>query len=108
MTGTRSKRLDVLVSWGFLSATAMADPVVFVWRPRPALKPGDVPATPFPFAVLVGGSAHRGARPATRHAQSWSRGGATRTLNRWFWRPVLYQFSYTPPRSAVARSRAPG
>ena len=27
---------------------------------------------------------------------SESRGGATRTLNRWFWRPVLYQLSYTP------------
>src|SRR4051812_22594673 len=27
---------------------------------------------------------------------SQSRGGATRTLNRWFWRPVLYQLSYTP------------
>src|SRR6266496_2416553 len=25
-----------------------------------------------------------------------SRGGATRTLNRRFWRPVLYQLSYTP------------
>src|SRR5262245_22867529 len=25
-----------------------------------------------------------------------SRSGATRTLNRWFWRPVLYQLSYAP------------
>jgi hypothetical protein len=25
-----------------------------------------------------------------------NRGGATRTLNRRFWRPVLYQLSYTP------------
>ncbi len=25
-----------------------------------------------------------------------SRGGGTRTRNRWFWKPVLYQLSYTP------------
>ena len=25
------------------------------------------------------------------------RGDRTRTCNRWFWRPVLYQLSYTPP-----------
>src|SRR5262249_24001515 len=33
-------------------------------------------------------------RHVVQHRQS--RGGATRTLNRWFWRPVLYQLSYTP------------
>src|SRR4026207_831049 len=27
------------------------------------------------------------------------RGDRTRTCNRWFWRPVLYQLSYTPPDS---------
>src|SRR5688572_6925 len=27
------------------------------------------------------------------------RGDRTRTCNRWFWRPVLYQLSYTPPRT---------
>lgn len=32
-----------------------------------------------------------------------SRGGATRTLNRWFWRPVLYQLSYTPIRNRLTR-----
>src|SRR5262249_28207274 len=32
----------------------------------------------------------------TSNAKSESRGGATRTLNRRFWRPVLYQLSYTP------------
>ncbi len=31
----------------------------------------------------------------------WSgRGDRTRTCNRWFWRPVLYQLSYTPPSDA--------
>ena len=34
------------------------------------------------------------------------RGDRTRTCNRWFWRPVLYQLSYTPttvPRYFVSR-----
>jgi hypothetical protein len=31
-----------------------------------------------------------------------SRGGATRTLNRRFWRPVLYQLSYTPSTLVAA------
>src|SRR5438874_6655320 len=35
---------------------------------------------------------------AKKHRKS-SRGGATRTLNRWFWRPVLYQLSYTPSQA---------
>src|SRR5262245_1915671 len=26
----------------------------------------------------------------------WSRAGGTRTPNRWFWRPVLFQLSYDP------------
>ena len=30
------------------------------------------------------------------HRSNESRGGASRTLNRWFWRPVLCQLSYTP------------
>src|ERR1044072_107933 len=30
-------------------------------------------------------------------APGGGRGDRTRTCNRWFWRPVLYQLSYTPP-----------
>src|SRR6266498_1217832 len=35
------------------------------------------------------------------------RGDRTRTCNRWFWRPVLYQLSYTPtdPRSSSPTRR---
>src|SRR5688500_13749758 len=29
--------------------------------------------------------------------EGWSRAGGTRTPNRRFWRPVLYQLSYCPP-----------
>src|ERR671914_2681088 len=36
----------------------------------------------------------RGGRQGVRRG---GRGDRTRTCNRWFWRPVLYQLSYTPP-----------
>gem|GEM_PF-2215628 len=32
-----------------------------------------------------------------------NRGGETRTPNRRFWRPVLYQLSYTPTAHAIQR-----
>src|SRR5438876_4089498 len=34
--------------------------------------------------------------PGVSRLRIVNRGGATRTLNRRFWRPVLYQLSYTP------------
>src|SRR5688572_20554031 len=36
------------------------------------------------------------------------RGDRTRTCNRWFWRPVLYQLSYTPPARAQPPTWSPG
>ena len=36
----------------------------------------------------------------------WSRAGGTRTPNRRFWRPVLYQLSYCPPRSRRGARRS--
>src|SRR5918992_215083 len=40
----------------------------------------------------------RGGRHCVRRG---GRGDRTRTCNRWFWRPVLYQLSYTPAGRAV-------
>src|SRR5262249_22076258 len=93
----RSSRLAEPTSGVFFTATAMAIPVLRkCWRQsRPA-------------TVLVVVSSRRRSTPVP------NRGGATRTLNRWFWRPVLYQLSYTPipeirgQRSEVTKNKDGG
>src|SRR5262249_50787876 len=58
-----------------------------------------------PSILALGSPDHRRPRPecgipcAGAGLSVSNRGGATRTLNRRFWRPVLYQLSYTPPSS---------
>ena len=48
--------------------------------------------------ILGAGTPSSGSAPLPKKPPRitlFSRGGATRTLNRRFWRPVLYQLSYT-------------
>src|SRR5262249_21398186 len=112
----------------FLTATAMAIPSRLNSIPAGrlgikdrlhALPPGVVSWDRFPDPSGrvdgLGNPSHMTAwetRPAkplgNRSAQidHPSRGGAPRTLNRRFWRPVLYQLSYTPSRQAP-RSKSP-
>jgi hypothetical protein len=44
---------------------------------------------------------------SARMGKEWvaSRGGATRTLNLRFWRPLLYQLSYTPSSLVIRHFR---
>lgn len=46
-------------------------------------------------------------RPSHRFSISNHRGGGNRTPNRRFWRPVLYQLSYTPKAQLAVVSRQP-
>src|SRR5439155_23404101 len=66
----------VVLSVEFFTATAMVDPV-----------------TPSGESEQ---EAERPAVPGLQESPATSRGEATRTLNRRFWGPVLYQLSYTP------------
>src|SRR5262245_5673499 len=54
-----------------------------------------------PFPDVAGPDLPLPGPPGTDVVHS-SRGGATRTLNLRFWRPLLYQLSYTPIRMSAA------
>src|SRR5215218_4753866 len=61
------------------------------------------------FVVLLSASVpddwvRRGRTPQSsgRPSEDCGRGDRTRTYNRWFWRPVLCQLSYTPAAASEA------
>ena len=53
-------------------------------------------ATPFPLRVHLPTTKEKGTIRHAHHSFFFGRGRRTRTHDPWFWRPVLYQLSYTP------------
>ena len=49
-----------------------------------------------PLVLRVRPPTHKKRRDDLSHLVFFGRGGRTRTHDPWFWRPVLYQLSYTP------------
>ncbi len=91
-----------LVRASLLSAGAAAR-----GRARLALGSPSAPMAPWRWSSPLGFSVHRhgGAPRRAEWTDGMSRAGGTRTPNRRFWRPVLFQLSYCP--RAVPRELSP-
>src|SRR5215471_8360153 len=98
-TASRSKRFPVLTSGVFLTATVMVIPSISDFR-------SEIPNEETIRAPTI--------ENRQSSIENQNRGGATRTLNLRFWRPLLCQLSYTPPqqlqsnKAQVTRPRKQG